>query len=149
MKRIGLAVGVAVLVLGTAILAQTQTESVEQELIKLENAWNDALIKQDWGFLDKLLADDYISTDSDGAVQTKAQSMARLKSGEEVFISAVNDDFRVRVYGDAAVVTLRIAEKHKAKGKDISEQVRVTDTFIKLAGRWQVVAEHSSRIAQK
>jgi len=61
----------------------------------------------------------------------------------------VNDDFRVRVYGDAAVVTLRIAEKSKSKGKDISGQVRVTDTFIKLAGRWQVVAEHASRIAQK
>jgi len=149
MKPIIFAVGIVILVFGVAVLAGTQSQSVEQELIKLENGWNDALIKQDWAFLDKLLADDYISTDSDGVVQTKAQSMAGLKSGEQVFISAVNDDFRVRVYGDAAVVTLRIAEKYKSKGKDISEQVRVTDTFIKLAGRWQVVAEHSSRIAQK
>jgi hypothetical protein len=149
MKRISFAVGLVVLVFGVAMLARTQTESVEQELIKLENAWNDALIKQDWAFIDKILADDFIHTDSDGVVQTKAQTMASLKSGEELVTYAVNDDFRVRVYGDAAVVTLRIAEKSKSKGKDISEQVRVTDTFIKLAGRWQVVAEHASRIAQK
>jgi len=36
MKRIAFAVSVAVLVFGVAILAQTQTQSVEQELIKLE-----------------------------------------------------------------------------------------------------------------
>src|SRR5512136_1691848 len=109
MKRLTYAVCVAVFLFVLGVSAQTpaQPMSVEQELIKLENGWNDALIKQDWAFLDKLLADDYISTDSDGVVQTKAQSMAKLKSGEEVFISAVNDDFRVRVYGDAAVVTLR------------------------------------------
>ena len=36
MKRIAFAVGLVVLVFGVMILAQTQTESVEQELLKLE-----------------------------------------------------------------------------------------------------------------
>ncbi len=128
MKRIAFAVGLVVLVFGVAILAQTQTASVEQELIK---------------------ADDFINTDSDGVVKTKAQTMSSLKSGEEVVTSAVNDDFRVRVYGDAAVVTFHFASKSQTKGKDTSVQERITDTFIKLAGRWQVVAEHVSKIAQK
>lgn len=149
MKRIGFAVGLFVLVFGTAVLAQTQTASVEQELIKLENAWNDALVKNDWVFIDQLLADDYIHTDNDGVVETKAQTMASLKSGEYVALSLVNDDLRVRVYGDAAVVTLRIAEKSKSKGKETSQHIRVTDTLIKIAGRWQVVAEHTSKIPQK
>ena len=149
MKRIAFAVSVAALVFGAAILARTQTQSVEQELIKLENGWNDALIKHDWAFIDQILADDYITINSDGVVSTKAQEMASLKSGDVVVTSAVADDFRVRVYGDAAVVTFRYTGKSQTKGKDTSAQERITDTFIKLAGRWQVVAEHVTKIAPK
>jgi hypothetical protein len=151
MKRIVFAVGLVVLVFGVAILAQTQTTSgsVEQELIKLENGWNDALVKHDWTFIDGILADDYITTDSDGIVAAKAQEMAILKSGEEAVTSAVADDFRVRVYGDAAVVTYRWTYKNQVKGKESTGQERYTDTWVKLAGRWQCVAGHASRIAQK
>ncbi len=153
MKRIAIVAGLAVLVLAVAVSAQTpaqtEIEHATQELITLENGWNDALVKHDWAFLDQILADDYISTDSDGIVSTKAQAMANLKSGEIVITSAVADDFKVRVYGDAAVVTFRNAEKSQSKGKDTSGQERITDTWVKLAGRWQVVAEHVSRIAQK
>lgn len=153
MKRIAIVAGLAVLVLAVAVSAQTpaqtEIEHATQELITLENGWNDALVKHDWAFLDQILADDYISTDSDGIVSTKAQAMANLKSGEIVITSAVADDFKVRVYGDAAVITFRNAEKSQSKGKDTSGQERITDTWVKLAGRWQVVAEHVSRIAQK
>jgi ketosteroid isomerase-like protein len=153
MKRIAFALSVMVLVFAVAIQAQTpaqtEVEHATQELITLENGWNDALVKHDWAFLDQILADDYITTDSDGVVSTKVQEIAKLKSGEITVTSAVADDFRVRVYGDAAVVTFRYTDKSQSKGKDTSAQERITDTFIKLAGRWQCVAEHVSRIAQK
>ena len=149
MKRIVFAVGLVVLVFGAGILAQTQTESVEQELIKLENSWNDAMVKRDWAFLDQFLADDYIGTDSDGNLWTKSQEIANLKSGEEVITSAVADDFKVRVYGDVAVVNYRYIDKSQSKGKDSSGQHRTTDTWVKLAGRRQCVAEHVSKVAQK
>ena len=47
MKRIVLAAGLVILVFGLAILAQTQTESVEQKLIKLENERAEAVVKRD------------------------------------------------------------------------------------------------------
>jgi hypothetical protein len=149
MKRIAIAVSVVGLVFGGVILAQTQTQSVEQELIKLENVVNDAFVKRDWAFLSQIFADDYIGTDSDGNLWTKAQEIANLKSGEEVITSAVADDFKVRVYGDAAVVNYRYIDKSQSKGKDTSGQHRTTDTWVKLAGRWQLVAEHVTKIAQK
>jgi hypothetical protein len=156
MKRIAFAVCVAVLVLAVAVRAQTQTqpksESVqhaEQELITLENGWNDAMVKHDWAFLDQIIADDYTGTDSAGIKSTKAQEIASLKSGDSVVTSAVADDFMVRVYGDVAVVTFRHTSKGEEKGKDTSGQFRITDTWVKSARRWQCVAGHSSRIAQK
>ncbi len=153
MKRIVLAVGLVFLVFVAAILARTQaqpkSESVEQELIKLENGWNDALVKHDWAFLEQILADNSLHTDSDGAVSTKAQVIAYFKSGEILITSAVADDFKVRVYGDAAVVSFRCTDKSQSKGKDTSSQGRITDTWVKLAGRWRCVAGHESRITQK
>ncbi len=153
MKRIAFAVSVVVLVFAVAVLAQTQAEptsgSVEQELIKLENSWNDAIVKHDWAFLDQILADDYTFTEPDGSVVTKAQFLAGMKSGERVISFAVADELKVRVYGDAAVVMGCNTEKGQNKGKDTSGQYQWTDTWVKLAGCWQCVAGHGSRITQK
>ena len=149
MKRNVFAVGLVVLVFGVAILAQTLTESVEQELIKLENWWNDAWIKRDITPFDRIMADDCFITTDEGNIVTKAQDIANVKSGDDVAISVVSDEWKVRVYGDAAVVTYRMALKGQFKGKDNSGLFRWTDTWIKKDGRWQCIAAHQSRIAQK
>jgi len=161
MKRIAIAVSVVVLVLAVSVSAQPNQEvekqyafkkrmSPDQELIKLENEWCDALVKHDWAFLDQILADDYIWTDPDGNVWTKAQFLASLKSGEDVLTAAKADEIRVRVYGDAAAVTGRTTVKEQYKGKDISGQYQWTDMWVKdYAGRWQCVASHSSRAPLK
>jgi ketosteroid isomerase-like protein len=132
---------------------KTSTERVtaEQELIKLENRWNDAIVKHDWAFFDQILAEDYISTNFDGSVGTKADFLEFLKSGESVMASSTVDDMKVRIYGDAAVVTGRFTTvKELYQGKDLSGQYRLTDTWVKdYLGHWRCVAEHVSRIAQK
>jgi ketosteroid isomerase-like protein len=153
MKRIAIAACVVVLVFAVASIAQTPAQptsgSVEQELIKLEQDWAIAGVKSDVAFLDRILAEDWVFTDPEGVVWTKTQSQAALKSGEDIITSAVNDDMKVRVYGDTAVVTGRWTGKETLKGKDIGGQSRWTDTWIKKAGRWQCVATHASKIAQK
>jgi ketosteroid isomerase-like protein len=149
MKRIVFAVGLVVLAFGVAILAQTQTESVERELINLEQQWGDALVKANLVFLDQILAEDYMFTSPVGEVLTKAQMLAELKSGEDVVSSVVNHDMKVRVYGDAAVVTGHSTYKQTVQGNDISGEYRWTDTWIRKDGRWQCVADHASRVAHK
>jgi ketosteroid isomerase-like protein len=149
MKRIAIAFSMVVFVFGVTILAKIQTASVEQELTKLENEWADALVQHDWTFLDRILADDYLVTDPEGNVSTKAQEIAFFKSGEFAVTSCVHHEMKVRVYGDAAVVTGRSTVKETYKGKDFVPNFRWTDTWVKSAGRWQCVAGHSSEIAQK
>jgi ketosteroid isomerase-like protein len=150
MKHISIAVSVAVLVFGVAILAQTQTASVEQELIKLENEWGEAIVKRDMASIDRIMVDDYMGI-YDGSVfaSTKAQYMESLKSSKEEMLSAVIDDWKVRVYGDAAVVIARVTMKMQSAGKEMTSQSRFTDTWVTRAGRWQCVAGHNSTIAQK
>jgi uncharacterized protein (TIGR02246 family) len=153
MKRIIIAASVVVLVLTVAVQAQTpvqtQTQSVEEEIKKLEKEIGHAWAARDVASYDRILADDYMWTDFDGTVWTKAQDLEDLKSGTVVNTSYAVDDWKVRVYGDAAVVTGRTTVKETWKGKDVSGQYRYTDTWVKRGGRWQLVASHTSKIAQK
>jgi len=124
-------------------------ESVEQELIRLENEWAEAWVKSDAAFSGRIMADDFMWTSPWSKVFSKADNLALIRSGEDVITSWVIDDLKVRVYGDAAVVTGRCAVKETYKGQDVSGQERWTHTWIKIAGRWQCVAGHSSEIAQE
>jgi len=72
MKRFAFTVGLVVLAFGVSSYAQTKNESVEQELIKLENELNDAWINRDVAPFDQILADGYMFTDEEGNVLTKA-----------------------------------------------------------------------------
>ncbi len=149
MKRIRFVVGLFILGLALATVAQTQTQSVEQELIKLENAWGEAFYRRDIDFGDRFLADDYMGTEEKGIVMTKAQELEDLRSGVHLSTSGVQDDIRVRVYGDAAVVTGRTTVKGQYQGKEFTSRYRWTHTFIRRDARWQCVASHISRISQK
>jgi ketosteroid isomerase-like protein len=126
-----------------------QTESVEQELIKLENEWVKAWIKSDIVFFDRIVADDFTFTSPWSGAVGKAEFLALVESGDRVFASWALADMKVRIYSNAAVVTGGNALQETYKGKDVSSQNRWTHTWVKLAGHWQCVAAHSSRIAQE
>ncbi len=152
MKRLIIAVGLAVLVFAAGAQSQTSGETkagtVEQELLNLMQDWMNAEVKADMAFLDAFITEDCVITDPSGAVWTKAQFLGGLKSGEGAVLSFVLDNMKVRVYGEAAVVNGRMTAEQTFKGQDISGQYQCTDVFIKKAGRWQCVAIHLSKLAQ-
>jgi ketosteroid isomerase-like protein len=126
--------------------------SAEQELIKLENEWAEAWAQGDVEFFERIEADDYTWTSPWGEVWTKAQDLAfvkSIKSEKGVIRSQVIAEMKVRVYGDAAVVTGRDIIKEMHECKEISLQERLTNTWVKRAGQWQCVAGHTSVITQK
>ena len=164
MKSVAFVVGLIVLASGVVINAQQKSGSAEQELIKLELDWANALVRADVVLLDRIIADEWVFTDPDGVIWTKAEVLALLKSGQDKVSSMVVDEMKALIYGDAAVVTGRNATKETLKGKDISGHYRFTDTWIKKPGpqgqmpggvtvvgtpRWQCVATHASRVVEK
>ena len=157
MKRLLVGVTAVALLTPWLVFGQAQPQKakpsrnakVEQELIKLEEACNDANIKVDVAVVDRNIADDLTLTDDEGNVASKAQWIEDLKSGALKWTSLANDDYKVRVYGKAAVVTYRVTCKGQYKGKDFGGQFRETDTWVKLDGRWQCVAIHDSKIVEQ
>ena len=145
MKIPGAFLLVAMLSCGAAALAGPP--AAEQQLIDTEKAWNQAFIKGDADFLDKLYADEYLFTDQDGKTYGRNVDIDGVKTGEFRMMSGKLDDVKVHVYGDFATVTGVYDFRATYKGEDASCNCRFTDVFVKRNGRWHVVASHVTRVS--
>ena len=112
------------------------TNATEQEIIKLEQAATDAQFKKDRATLERLLADDYLYTHSNGSVLNKAQEITESMSSEVRWTDSKLADLKVRIFGDVAVLTGQQTIQGTAKGY-VPGPRRITDIFVKRSGRWQ------------
>src|SRR4029453_4991041 len=97
-------IGIAALFISSSLSAQVPS-AAESELFKLENDWAAAWQKRDGAYLQKLFADEYLSTDAEGNTFTKAQDLANVKNAGTSLSSFALTDLKAHVYGDTAVVT--------------------------------------------
>jgi uncharacterized protein (TIGR02246 family) len=130
----------------------TQTASTggdEQAVKRVLTDGAAALGRNDATALERIYADDYTFVNPFGAVLTKAQRLADLRSGDLKYQSVTPDEMTVRIYGNMAVAISRATVKAQNKGQEISGPVRVTSVLMKKDGGWQLVAQQSNRIAQQ
>jgi ketosteroid isomerase-like protein len=130
--------------------------SAEQELLNLEREWLEAYIKRDVVAMERILADDFLIVYPDGNMLTRADEIAALRkpapAGGTPALAA--EESKVRVYGDAAVITGILAQKGThadgpSKGTAFESRDRYTDVYVKRAGRWQVVSSQLTAIKPK
>ena len=127
-----------------------QDAKAEQEVRKLEREWLEAGRNKDVTTMDRILADDFIITFGDGSTRDKVEVMRRLHLGtKNPNEYDWTEDSKVRTYGDTAIITGKYMYKVQDKDKEMVSESRYTDTYIKLNGRWQVVASHLSNVAKK
>src|SRR5256886_191284 len=100
------------------------------------NRVTDAQFKKDRAMLERLLADDYLYTHSNGSVLNKAQEITESMSSDVQWTDSKLADLKVRIFGDAAVLTGRQTIQGTAKGY-VPGPRRITDMFVKRSGRWQ------------
>jgi CubicO group peptidase (beta-lactamase class C family) len=128
---------------------QQQLSQAEQEVRKLEREWLDAYEQHDVGSMDRILADDFKLTQSDGRTQSKADIMAELKAardGAHAEPKFSTDEVQSRVEGDAVILTGRFIQRMERDGQTTTMTARYTDTYQKRAGRWQVVVSQLTPI---
>ena len=121
----------------------------EEELLKLEKAFAEAIVKNDLEGIGRLVTDDWIIIDPNGEIVDRARFFEVIKSGALTHDTMESEDFRVRVYGDSAVITGLTRTKGKFMGQEFSTQERATDVFVKRDGRWQCVLTHLTRFPKK
>jgi ketosteroid isomerase-like protein len=126
-----------------------KTSEAEEELLKLENAFAEAIANNDLEGIGRLVADDWIIIDPNGEIVDRARFFEVIKSGSLTHEMMQSEDLRVRVYEDSAVVIAVTRKKGKFMGQEFSTRERATDVFVKRDGRWQCVLTHLTRFAEK
>lgn len=131
-----------------ASFGQSTRESDVRELEKLETVWNEAHEHEDPNALEALWADDLEVAVPKMPVMTKAEVLAFARSGRMKFLRYSTSNVRIRVYGDAAVVTGRLQRTRVLNGQEVSDDWRFTKTYVRESHKWRVVAFHASEAAQ-
>ncbi|MCA1560094.1 MAG: nuclear transport factor 2 family protein [Acidobacteria bacterium] len=139
MKRL-LAVASVTLAMCMVVFAQ----GVDQTLMDLERQWVKAALASNGEALAPLLAAGFVSVQSDGTMQTKAQYVEMTNKGKWQ-VSDVSD-MKVQVHGDSAVVTgVWTGKGTDATGKAVDAKERFADTWVKMPdGKWQCVVSASA-----
>jgi ketosteroid isomerase-like protein len=149
MKRILL---LAVLLTSASLPAFAQdkkaSNNVEQAVLKLEQQWEDALLKSDVAALEKIYDDSLIYTHSSGAVDNKSVYIGNIKSGVTKYESMKRDDVKVNVYGGAALVTGHWEVHTLNRGNKIDTNARYIHVYVKQKDGWKMVAHQATRIVQ-
>lgn len=127
--------------------ATPATRGAERQLIELERQLYDALVREDAAVLDRLWSNDLVFTFPNGKVSNKAQRLAGQKpSAQSAESTNCNDQVKVYLYGNTAVVTVLSPWKGKAGTQEYSDQYQTTHVWVKQHGRWQLVAAHVSQV---
>jgi ketosteroid isomerase-like protein len=121
--------------------SSTDNKTAEQEVRQMIEQYRTALTKKDTAALERIWADDYTFINASGAVVTKAERLANLKSGATSLDTIVTDpDMKIRIYGgDVAVAINRVTLKGQYSGKATSGQFQASIIWAKTPSGWQLV----------
>jgi ketosteroid isomerase-like protein len=128
-------------------LPRGEKHEFRHEIDRQEETWRSALLKGDATELASLLADDYMAISASGTLQTKAETLANLRSGRMHFTALDVSDRKVRFYGTTALVTSLAAVHGATADGDISGSYRYTRVYVRdPRGAWKAVSFEASKI---
>ena len=132
--------------LGAVVADARGVAQDEQELLRVEAALCRAFEAGDARMLRGGLDLGFTLVDSRGEVTDYERNIADVARREPRYDVFRNHEQRIRLYGDAAVVTGVTTVKGVA-GKDaFAADFRYTDTWIRRDGHWKLAASHASRL---
>ena len=142
---VGLAVAASAL---TASAADAQGVQSDQDiLMQLERDWDAAFHRHDVGFIEGILADEFIATYDNGVRANKARELELAADRSQQIESSSLDEFIVKTYRDTAVVWFTLHLAGTSQGRPLNLTLRYTDVWVFRDARWQCVSSHSTRLA--
>jgi ketosteroid isomerase-like protein len=129
--------------LSVSALAATPAEDV---LAAVKN-YRQALVKKDYAVLENTWSADYRFVNGHGALLTKADRLAELKSGHTSVGSITHEEEpTITVHGDLAIVLSNVTLVGKYSGREVSGKYRSLHVWMRTDGRWQLVFNQLTEI---
>jgi ketosteroid isomerase-like protein len=121
-------------------------ESDEQQILKLFEDGDRALIEADLPELSRVFADDYVQYDETGTAHTKQDVLNKLKSGAIRYVSMISTGRHIRLLSrETAVVHGSEEDEVEQAGKRCVIRYIFMDAVVKRNGEWQIAASQLAR----
>ena len=133
---------------------RAQTAPDAPEFTRLLQNFLAGASRNDAAVHERFWADDLIYTASAGRRLGKADILREVreegppKPGDET-VTYTAEDIRIQQYGDTAIVAFRLVGATDKEGKKTVSNYLNTGTFLKRAGKWQVVAWQATIIPKE
>ena len=133
-----------------SLTGAAQSGGAQQQVLQAEKDRFAAMIKGDRATLERVLADDLFYTHSNALLETKADFIKSVTSGQIDYVSIVpsESDRKMHVHGNVAVMNGVAAVNVVDKGTDLKFKLRYTTVYRNEGGRWLLSAWQSTRFPQ-
>ena len=113
----------------------------EEAVAALVSVRADALVCGDADRMREILAPDFTYTNASGVSCSREEYVASyVGSSELVWLAQESSALLVRVYGDAAVVTLDVHDRGAWRGEPFEGDFRSMFVYVRRGGTWRCVA---------
>lgn len=119
--------------------------SVEKAVLAAQDQRIAATIAGDPAALGAMMTDDLTYTHSSAVTETKAEFLDGLRTGKYLYREIKPGERRVRVWGNAAVVSGPAHIVIEPGGKRTEIDLYFTELYVKQGGRWKMALWHSTR----
>jgi len=122
------------------LLTANVQDADTRALLQLEDDWASALVTRDSVVFNRLLAPGFVYTEN-ALPMDRAAVIRSVVAGPDTVTAAHNEEMLVHRYGSVtAVVTGWLIVRGRNASGAFERRYRFTDTWVKRAGGWQIVA---------
>ena len=123
-------------------------DDLKSELMKAEDARNEALPKGDVAALQKQYDDDVVYTNARGETLTKKQHLAEITARKLSFVSFKHDDVTYHVYGTTGIVLGTSNSVVVNNGVTSTNSRKFVNVYSKMNGKWLCVGHTETPIVK-
>jgi ketosteroid isomerase-like protein len=119
-----------------------------EQLKEIEKEFEAALVRNDRDAIAQFLAEDWVIVGPDGKVIQRNRFLEVIEAGLLVHTRMETSETRIRVYGDAAVVTGLTTSAGSFAGQEFSNLERATSVYVRQQGKLVCVLTHLTTVQQ-
>lgn len=142
----GMAAAVALLLSASTGAQEAGNEALATQLKAQADAWDVAIWSKDRKGIADNMAESFVQIDSDGNLADKTRFIAEIAADDLTIAPYTVEDFKIRFYGDTAVLNGATRMQGTYQGKPFTSHYRFTDVYVRQDGVWHVVNIQTTRI---
>jgi hypothetical protein len=135
-----------VIIFATALARGADVPITQDELVRRTQELYNAIVPGNQAPWKKYFADDCTFSDEKGRTLDKAKLIADITPMPAGYSGAIKiDNVQSRIIGDTGVLSYDANETETIFGQNLTARYHITDTWLRRAGEWKIIASQAHR----